>query len=128
MQADGRLVEDVQHAGQAAADLAGQADALRLAAGQRRRRPRQREVVEADIDQELQAVLDLAQHLAGDLLLLLRQLQALEKSQASAAAASRRRRRCVWSMKRQAAGIVAQPRAVASEQGTSLTRWSSRWR
>src|SRR5262249_31791373 len=32
-QADGRLVEDVQHADEAAADLAGQADALRLAAG-----------------------------------------------------------------------------------------------
>ena len=56
MQADGRLVEDVQHAGQAAADLAGQPDALRFAAGQRRRRPAQRQIVEADIDEELQAV------------------------------------------------------------------------
>ena len=34
MQADGRLVEHVEHAGQAAADLAGQANALRFAAGQ----------------------------------------------------------------------------------------------
>ncbi len=41
MQADGRLVEDVEHAGQAAADLAGQANALRFAAGERRRRPAQ---------------------------------------------------------------------------------------
>ncbi len=39
VQADGRLVEHVEHAGQAAADLAGQADALGLAAGERRRRP-----------------------------------------------------------------------------------------
>ena len=56
VQADGRLVEHVEHAGQAAADLAGQADALRLAAGQRRRRPAQRQVIQADIDQELQPV------------------------------------------------------------------------
>ena len=34
MQADGRLVEDVEHAGQAAADLAGETNALRFAAGQ----------------------------------------------------------------------------------------------
>ena len=38
MQADRRFVEHVQHAAQAAADLAGQADALRFAAGERRRR------------------------------------------------------------------------------------------
>ena len=36
MQADARLVENVEDADQAAADLAGQADALGLAAGQRR--------------------------------------------------------------------------------------------
>jgi hypothetical protein len=34
VQADRRLVEHVHHADQAGADLAGQADALRLAAGQ----------------------------------------------------------------------------------------------
>ena len=38
VQADRRFVEHVQHAAQAAADLAGQANALRLAAGERRRR------------------------------------------------------------------------------------------
>ena len=36
VQADRRLVEHVEHAAQAAADLAGQADALGLAAGERR--------------------------------------------------------------------------------------------
>ncbi len=36
MQADARLIEDVKHADQAAADLPGQADALGLAAGKRR--------------------------------------------------------------------------------------------
>ena len=35
MQADRGLVEDVEHAHQAAADLPGQADALHLAAGKR---------------------------------------------------------------------------------------------
>ena len=38
VQADRRLVENVQHADQPAADLAGQADALHLAAGERRAR------------------------------------------------------------------------------------------
>ena len=37
VQADRRLVEHVEHAGQAAADLAGQPDPLALAAGERRR-------------------------------------------------------------------------------------------
>ncbi len=38
VQADRRLVQDVEHAHQARADLGGQADALPLAARQRRRR------------------------------------------------------------------------------------------
>ena len=38
VQADARLVEDVEHADQPGADLGGQADPLRLAAGERRRR------------------------------------------------------------------------------------------
>jgi len=39
VQSDRRLVEHVDHARQLAADLAGEADALPLAAGERRRRP-----------------------------------------------------------------------------------------
>jgi hypothetical protein len=35
VEADRRLVEDVEHAGEAGADLRGEADALALAAGQR---------------------------------------------------------------------------------------------
>ena len=50
VQADRRLVENVEHADQAAADLAGQADALRFAAGERRGRAVEREVFEADVD------------------------------------------------------------------------------
>ena len=47
VQADRRLVEHVEHAHQAAADLAGQADALGLAAGQGAGRAVEGEVVEA---------------------------------------------------------------------------------
>ncbi|GMA39470.1 hypothetical protein GCM10025883_15150 [Mobilicoccus caccae] len=39
VQADGRLVEDVEHPDQARADLRGQADALGLPAREGRRRP-----------------------------------------------------------------------------------------
>ena len=60
VQADRRLVEHVEHAGQPAADLAGQADPLALAAGERRRAAGQAQVIEADVDQERQPVADLA--------------------------------------------------------------------
>ena len=75
VQADRRLVEHVEHARQAAADLAGQADPLALAAGERRRAAGQRQVVEPDVDQELQPVADLADQVAGDVLLVAAQLQ-----------------------------------------------------
>ena len=54
VQADRRLVEHVHHAGQARADLRREADALRLAARQRLGRAVERQVVEADVVQELQ--------------------------------------------------------------------------
>ena len=52
VQPDRRLVEDVQHAHQAGPDLGRQADPLGLAAGQGGARAVDRQVVEADIDQE----------------------------------------------------------------------------
>ncbi|MDQ0742922.1 hypothetical protein QFZ62_000230 [Clavibacter sp. B3I6] len=75
VQADARLVEHVQHAREARADLRGQADALRLAARERRGRPREVQVVEADLDEELQAHPDLPQHLGGDVRLAVRELE-----------------------------------------------------
>jgi hypothetical protein len=57
VQADRGLVEDVQHAHQARADLRRQPDALCLAARQRRRRPVEGQVVEADVEQEPDRVL-----------------------------------------------------------------------
>ena len=55
VQADGRLVEHVAHALQVAAQLRRQADALRLAAAERRRGAVQRQVAQADLFQELRA-------------------------------------------------------------------------
>ena len=52
MQADRRLVEHVEHAGEARADLRGEADALALAARQRAGGARERQIVEADVVEE----------------------------------------------------------------------------
>ena len=75
VQADRRLVEDVEDADQAGADLGGQPDPLRLAAGQRAGRPVEREVVEADVEQEVEPLLDLLEHPLADLLLARRQVE-----------------------------------------------------
>ena len=75
VQADRRLVEDVEDADQAGADLGGQPDPLRLAAGQRAGRPVEGEVVEADVEQEAEPLVDLLEHPLGDLLLAVGQLE-----------------------------------------------------
>ena len=67
VQADAGLVEDVHHADQAGADLAGQADTLGFATGQGVGAAVQGQVVEADVDQELQAFTDFLEDLLGDL-------------------------------------------------------------
>ena len=59
MKPNRRLVEDIEHAGQPGAYLRGQAYALHLAAGKRRARPVEREVVEPDVEKELEATNDL---------------------------------------------------------------------
>ena len=74
VQADGGLVQHVEHAGQPRADLRGEPDALALAARQRAGRARQRQIVEPDVDQELQPLADLLEDAGGDLVLLLGQL------------------------------------------------------
>ena len=60
VQADARLVEHVEHAHQAGADLRRQPDALRLAARERARAAVEVQVVEADAEQQLEAAADLA--------------------------------------------------------------------
>ena len=54
VESDRRLVEDVEHAHQAGSDLRRQSNALRLAARERLRRAAEREIVEADVDEEAQ--------------------------------------------------------------------------
>ena len=66
VQADARLVEHVHHAGELAAELAREPDALRLAAGERRAGAVERQVVEPDVEQEAEARVDLAQRALGD--------------------------------------------------------------
>ena len=66
VQPDAGFVEDVQHAGQPAADLGGQPDALRLPAAQGVRGAVQAQVVQADVHQEFQAGADRLQDGRGD--------------------------------------------------------------
>ena len=72
VQADRGLVEDVEHAHEARADLRREADPLRLAARQRGRRALQRQVADADRVEELQPLDDLLQDPRGDLPLRVR--------------------------------------------------------
>ncbi len=70
VEADGRLVEDVEDAGQARADLRGETDALAFAARKRAGGARQGQILQADVPQETEALVDLAQYPARNLLLL----------------------------------------------------------
>ena len=67
MQPDRGLVEHVEHAGEAGADLAREPDALAFAARERGGAAGEGEVVEPDIDEELQALGDLAEDSPRDL-------------------------------------------------------------
>ena len=66
MQADRRFVEDVKHADEPAADLSGQANALRFAARERRRGAVERQVIEADVRQEAEPAANFFEHLGRD--------------------------------------------------------------
>ena len=78
VQADGRLVEHVADALQVAAELRREADALRLAARERRRGAVERQVAEADLLEELEPALDLADDVARDLGVAARERQRLD--------------------------------------------------
>ena len=66
MQSDARLVEHVKNAGQTRADLRGEANTLRFAAGQRPTLAIQGEIAESDLDEKLQSRLDFVQHVVND--------------------------------------------------------------
>ena len=70
VQADRGLVEDIKHVDQLRADLRGEADTLALAARERARRTRQRQVPQPYVHQEAQAFADLLDDLLRDLPLL----------------------------------------------------------
>ena len=70
MEPDRRLVQHIEHAGEAGSDLRGQPDALAFAPRQRARDPRHIEIIEAHIDQEFQAGADLLQDAGGNLAIL----------------------------------------------------------
>ena len=82
VQPDARLVEDVEDAHQAGPDLGGQPDALGLTAGQGAGRAVEREVVEADVEQEAQSGVDLLDHPLGDLALAGGEVDLLEELRA----------------------------------------------
>src|SRR2546421_744005 len=66
VQPDRRLVEDVEHAHQPGPDLRREPDPLGLAAGERRGRAVDGEVVEADVLEDPEALPDLLEDLARD--------------------------------------------------------------
>ena len=84
VQADRGLIEDVHDADQAGADLAGEPDALRLAARERLGAAVERQVVEADVGEEAQALGDLLDDLAGDLAAPAGELQRAEELERAA--------------------------------------------
>ena len=80
VQADGRLVEHVERADQTRAERGCQLDALRFAAGERRGEAIEREVFEADVVQEAQALLNFGEQNFGDGGLLRRELDLIEEA------------------------------------------------
>ena len=67
MQADGGLIQYIKCADEAGAERCGELDALRFAAGERGGEAVEGEVVEAYLDEEVDALADLFEDLAGDL-------------------------------------------------------------
>ena len=81
VQADGRLIQNIQHTHQAAADLGGKADTLALAAGQGTGCTGQGEIAQSHGLQKAQPCPDFLAYLGGDELLVARQFQTVEEGQ-----------------------------------------------
>ncbi len=79
VQADRRLVEDVEDADELRADLRREPEPLRLAAGERRRRAVERQVADADVVEERQPLADLLDDAMPDQLLGLGQPELVEE-------------------------------------------------
>ena len=81
VQTDRRLIEDIQNAHEARTDLRGKADTLALAAGERCRCARKREIAQTHRLQKAETGFDLAQNLLGNHGEIALQLQILYKRQ-----------------------------------------------
>ena len=81
VQADAGFVEDVEHARQAAADLAREADALALPAGQGAAGAVKVEIIEADIVEEAEPFVDFLEDRLGNLLLLIRSMSVVDAAE-----------------------------------------------
>ena len=79
VEADRRLVEDVEDADQARSDLRRQADPLSLAARERAGRAVEREVLEPHVLEEAEPLADLLEDAAGDRLLALAEGEPVEE-------------------------------------------------
>ncbi len=79
MQADGRLIENVERADEMRAERCGQLDALGFAAGESGGEAIERKILEADFDQVAQALLDFFENFRGDAGFGGRELNGLEK-------------------------------------------------
>ena len=116
VQADAGLVQHIHHAGQARADLAGQADALALTATERLRAAVEAEVVQAHVVQKLQPQANLAHHLGGNIALgtVHRQVLKIGIAFAQRGAAHLKDGACLIALANlHMAGFQAQPRAIA---------------
>ena len=79
MEADGWLVENIERADEARAERGCELNALRFAAGERGGEAVEGEVVEADGVEEMQALPDLGEDAAGDLMLRWREFEFAEE-------------------------------------------------
>ena len=66
VQADGRLIQNVEHADKAGTDLRRQPNALGLAAGERARRAGERQIAKTHVDEEAQTGVDFLENRRGD--------------------------------------------------------------
>ena len=95
VEADGGLVEDVADAAQVRAELRGQPDPLRFAAGERRGGAVESEIPEADLPQKAQPRAELGQEVARDLRFTDTEVEALAERRDPARPAARSSR--LWS-------------------------------
>ena len=118
MQADARFVQNIQYAGQAAAYLRCQTDALRFAAAERTGASVERQVIKAYVIEELQTRHNLLQNLMRNYLLLRRQLQLFKELQA---VAHRQRRNLadIFTADKNRQSLWLQAAAVAGSAGSA---------